>query len=610
MVRDALRPYIPLLLLSLSGGVQAVGFGELKGSPILGESLRLEVEILGVENRTLDSGCFHLIQPRDDGGLPWLRRANLNFRSGPPHVLEIRSASAVREPAFQLALEIRCGFETRREFVVIASPPGSTPPARSAAALPEEASRRDVVPPPERRAPRPRGETPQPAASVPVPAPLLPENPEKKPKRQAVLLPLDRMTTAAGESGALQLRLATALGEPDGKLAEAGREVLRLEFRMLMALNEQAVTQLAAAEKLRNMEATLGELQRQATEFAGRVEKTAPPRLVEPSPPVAVPAAAPESARGIAPQALPHPSVASSESDEGLSLLGMFGFFGGLLLGGVGWFGWRRYRASRHVSDPPYGDAETVIAEAPESVILMAEGSFDRPVAGVPEDKPDVKQDKDEIDFSFDPVSELGSPTEVDFQIGESLLPEISVAEGGRAGGDDSLADDTEPPAPVVNPVLELADIMLSFGRVKGAAQTLQDYIDANPQEALQPWIRLLDVYRMADMREEFERIARELNRNFNVKIQTWETPETSDALPGGLSLVPVSEAVNSLEDIPRLMTKVIELWEGGDVLGYLNHLLRDNRAGERQGFPLPIIDEILFLIELKELVNRMRRET
>ena len=73
------------------------------------------------------------------------------------------------------------------------------------------------------------------------------------------------------------------------------------------------------------------------------------------------------------------------------------------------------------------------------------------------------------------------------------------------------------------NPVMELAEIMLSFGRVKGAAQALQEYIDTNPQEALKPWIRLMDVYRMAGMRHEFEKVARELNKNFNVEVQKWE---------------------------------------------------------------------------------------
>ncbi len=604
MVYSTLRPYLPLLLLSLSGGVQAIGFGELKGNPILGESLRLEVEILGVENRPLESGCFHLIQPGDEAGLPWLRRASLNLRPGTPVVLEIRSSAAVREPAFQLALEIRCGFETRREFVVIASPPGVTPPPRSAVALPEESGRRDS-PVVERKIQRPRMDVPvsPPAQSLP------PENLERKPKKPLAISPrLERMTTAAGESGAVQLRLATALGEPDTKLAEARRDVLRLEFRMLSALNEQAVTQLAAAEKLRSMEATLGELQRQASEFAERVEKTPLPKPAElPHPasvaaPVTVPAAAPASGPAAVPPApLPRTAVVRIETEEDLPLLGIFGFLGGALLGVAGWFGWRRYRASQGVADDACNDAETVIAEAPETVIVMAEESA----------ATEMLQGKQEIDFSFDPVNDLGPATEVDFQVGESLLPEIPMQHGAEASYPAAPApEDSEVPTPVVNPVMELADIMLSFGRVKGAAQTLQDYIDGNPQEALQPWVRLLDVYRMADMREEFEKVARELNRNFNVMIPSWEPVDAGDAASGGLSLVPVSEPVSSLENIPRLMTKIVELWEAGDVLAYLNHLLRDNRAGERQGFPLAIIDEILFLIELKELVNRVRRET
>ena len=53
-------------------------------------------------------------------------------------------------------------------------------------------------------------------------------------------------------------------------------------------------------------------------------------------------------------------------------------------------------------------------------------------------------------------------------------------------------------------------------------------------------------------------------------------------------------------------MNKVMELWETGDVVGYLYELLRDNRGGERAGFAMPVVDDILFLIELKETANRM----
>lgn len=50
---------------------------------------------------------------------------------------------------------------------------------------------------------------------------------------------------------------------------------------MLMAMQERATSQLATAEKLRNMEATLGDLQQRAGDFAQRIEK---PAVAEPVP--------------------------------------------------------------------------------------------------------------------------------------------------------------------------------------------------------------------------------------------------------------------------------------------------------------------------------------
>jgi alkylation response protein AidB-like acyl-CoA dehydrogenase len=54
-------------------------------------------------------------------------------------------------------------------------------------------------------------------------------------------------------------------------------------------------------------------------------------------------------------------------------------------------------------------------------------------------------------------------------------------------------------------PAIELAEIMLSFGRVSGAARTLEEYVAALPQESARPWIRLLHLYRRNGMRKEFE---------------------------------------------------------------------------------------------------------
>jgi pilus assembly protein FimV len=166
------------------------------------------------------------------------------------------------------------------------------------------------------------------------------------------------------------------------------------------------------------------------------------------------------------------------------------------------------------------------------------------------------------------------------------------------------------------NPVMELADIMLSFGRVKGAAQALQEYIDHNPEEALQPWIRLMDVYRMAGMREEFEKMARNLNQHFNVEILEWEAGAGDNAAPAldivldgddtGTRRPPGGPKPQTIEDMPRVMQQIVDWWPERHAPENLHQLLRDNGGGKRLGFALPVVEEILFLIGLKEMVNKM----
>lgn len=166
-------------------------------------------------------------------------------------------------------------------------------------------------------------------------------------------------------------------------------------------------------------------------------------------------------------------------------------------------------------------------------------------------------------------------------------------------------------PAPVdqePNPVLELAEIMLSFGRVKGAAQALQEFIDTNPERALQPWIRLLDVYRQADMKADFEDVASRLNRHFNVEIQHWH-PEVVTGMAEQEGYGPMAKA-RSLEEMPHIRQRLLELWSSPESLSYLEQLQRDNRGGQRSGFTLSVIEEILFLATLKETLIQMDKES
>lgn len=589
MKRLVYRFSLPLILLSMSGGVSAIGLGELRGHPTLGERLRLEIDLLGADKLSLDPACFRLVQPTGGGDLPWLTKASMSIRKATPPVLEIRSEIPLREPILQLAVQMSCGIDISREYMLLASPVkvSPSPPAKQVLDVEE--------------APSPVA---RPASRLPL-AKLGPHEapprfkPQRVEKRSAsVGLPDRLMLSANVDVGEPSLRLATELFSRNAgraEVQEAQREILRLEFRMLVALHEQVTTQMATAEKLRNMEGTLSELQQRTSEFAQRVEKSSASSEL---PPEKVDLAAAQSSTPVATSRLPGSPVAAVEKSSGLSEWSLYGVVLGGLLGLGGWLGWKKFR-----------ERQPVLAEYEYPVEL--------PEIEVAPKRDDEREEFGGVDLHVEP-SIMGSPMQVDVELdggGQSLAPHFDAPPIASSVAHDpiSISAATVDEQFDANPVMELADIMLSFGRVKGAAQALQEYIDHSPQEALQPWIRLMDVYRMAGMRTEFEAVASNLNQNFNVEIQQWDAapsfPENQsvDLLLDDVEAQPAAPRPESLEDMPRIMSMVCELWSTGDVVGYLYQLLRDNRGGKRLGFALPVVEEILFLVELRETSNRIQ---
>ncbi len=581
----ALRYFLSIVLLSLSGAASAVGLGELRGQPVLGEGIRLEIDLLGSDKRKLDTTCFRLVQPAGGSDLPWLKKAVLNIRHGAQPVLEITSDRPLREPIMQLAVQLGCGHEVSRSYMLLASPVNvaSSPPAAPRV--------QDV-------ALAPRGVSVHRSAKIRPSPPVAAAAPRPRPGRAErapnIATTPDRLVLAEAAVGDPSLQLASGLQSDRASVREAQRDILRLEFRTLLAMQQQATSQLEVSEKLRNMESTLGELQQSAAGFASRVEKGE----AAPSP-VADDQKAAQTSPSAAPDFHTDRSAGKAmnrmvDSSSGFSETSLYGLLVGAALGLAAWLGWQNRR--RKQSGEEEGDAAMpTVPEAadPKRIDEQAE------VGG--------------IDLPFEPAR-VGSPTQVDVELdhgGDATSRGSDVEEDSAVRRSDSVLSMN---ATVLdeyfeaNPVMELADIMLSFGRVKGAAQALQEYIDNNPHEALQPWIRLMDVYRMAGMRAEFENVAHNLNRHFNVEVQSWESrgeelAEQARENPGEQPLAP---RANCLEDLPRLMNAIVGFWGADDVVGYLYQLLRDNRGGQRIGFTLPVVEEILFLIELKETANRM----
>jgi pilus assembly protein FimV len=578
LIQHRFSVLLGFFLLVISGAASAIGLGELGGSAILGSRLALTVDLLGAEKVLPEAACFKVVRPRGSDDLPWLQQASFAVRSGNQPVLEVRTTQVLREPIVQLAIQLSCGHEVYREYTLLASPPSGGSQFTVSVEPVLQKTKRESEGAALRRATPVSGD----ARSLPKLPPKLPVAIPAAEERLS-----DRLLLSAGDTKTeSSLRLSTVLGQgfvAGEALGEAQREILRLEFRILMALHEQASGQLSAAERLRHAEAALDDLQGKAVKLTDRASANLGEKAG------ALPVAEPDSVGASKKLQSAQPAV------EGFfSGWVFYGMLIGVFLGLGTWLFWRNYREYefRKAQDQEASDFFAPVPDAPLN---------------------DKHEEGAELDLSLEPVTP-GVSVKMDVVLDgegdamrEHVKPLASSAQLVEATVDEHFE---------ANPVMELADIMLSFGRVKGAAQALQEYVDNNPQEALQPWMRLMDVYRMAGMRDEFAKVAADLNKYFNVEVQSWDMVGDGasvdlvlDSGEGASDQGQSAPKVRGLEDMPRIISSIVRMWDSEDVVGYMYELLRDNRGGQRQGFSAFVASEILFLIELKETANRMNRE-
>ncbi len=129
-------------VLALPSAVQAIGLGEPGQEPVLGQRLDLSIPLLGVGQSLPDASCFRVVKPRAAGDLPWLRQADIQVVAGSVPRLRLRS-DVVREPLFQIAIDLGCGNDLYREYTLLANPvlAEAPPPVQAAPEVVEKPPR-------------------------------------------------------------------------------------------------------------------------------------------------------------------------------------------------------------------------------------------------------------------------------------------------------------------------------------------------------------------------------------------------------------------------------------------------------------------------------------
>lgn len=596
-------PKLPASVATILAGLPllagAVEFAPLLLRSSIGEPLLAEVGVRAEDGERLSSTCFRAYAPPGSAGLA-TGDLHLRFEGDPSAGRLIASGTLpLAEPAAVLGIEAQCGRgRTWREMPLFAMPRDSGPRDARSAALrvaedgawivvagespaslarvlyPDDANARrrliaalaDANPGLEiagnatlplpagtrLRMPdwRALGQAPTEGASARRAAMPTRDARPRPPVLDAVDWPRPSLPVAvetALPSAFAGLKLATVLA-PAPVVDEATRQVLRQEYRLLGFLAEHlseigsGVTAVSAGTALVTADASPPLRLSPAT--AETASLPAPAASAGPSPvPVLAPAQpavpaepTPVRLRNVV-DAAPAKPESTNASLDWLPLAAG----GAALLGAV--FLWLRRRTPATPAETPLEYAETLVMapQPPSNGAARAPSAVDVAPASAP--------------------APMAPPLP---------LPEIPADAGT---------------------VLELAEIMRSFGRPEEAEKTLLEYIESHPGDVVQPRLKLLDIYRDAGRRDAFEMHARRLREEQGVASPQWDAREPS------LAGEPQSAA--ALEALPQVCGQIVARWNDRDCLSFLRQLLRDNRGSDEGGLPLPVVQELLLLIDI-----------
>lgn len=571
---------VALAVLLTPGMANAVGFGEITLQSRIGEALMAEVNILHHGDEAPVAACFSMIALRGSD-IPVVTAAKPRLiRRGQAYILQLVGSKPVNEPIFAIGLRAGCGYDIEREYVLMPEAPMALPQALSAdaqsASKPESRSGTWVAR---------EGDTLESIADTQAPASAVARqrllrnlqnaNPElavdqpladgtrirmaeRRPARRPEAVspsprpstsataqprkprPAPRIAPVTAGTDRLLLGAAPEISKPGqaAPLADTDERVLKLETSLHLLTQEVAKLEQAL------------DLASKAIETQNRLQLA---HSVNGPPPTGA--------------TLGVHQPASLQTRANWSELAVSAAVGAFISVGMAQYLGRRRRYP--------GDEETPLAFAgyrPEA----APGP--RPTQMCPPEQVAAPE-------------QSAVPEVTDEPSYVPLLPECDIPLAPEPEVIEASAEDE-------HSVLALAEIMLSFGRLKGATETLAEHIAQAMPRSIAPWSMLLDLYRRGGMRLEFEALAAQIHERFNVAVPNWNDSTT-----------PIS-GLKTLEDYPHIVHKATLQWGTQAGIDYLHGLVHDTRAGQRNGFPLEVVEEIALLLGIQEDAYGLTRKS
>ncbi len=572
----------------------SLGIGEWHALSYMGEPVRAEAEIYSEPGQIVDTDCFRLLHPGANADFPPVEEARLSIRTGAKGMrLRIESSRPVNDPIAQMRLKITCGAQQTRDLVLLFSPreyadtPQVLPAAQTNGARAESANAESKG----KLAQASSQTTGKSSASTPKPKMRAASGTSASTTAKPAPKPRAGTVTGSGQPKLVlsseldpeivnRLRLSAELRQVPRQATEAEREQLRRLYRSMMEIADLKEAPSKGAPGAATPPVT-------PPESAPGATPATPPT---PAPdgataPATTPVPAPPPAIADQPKATPLPPLNSLNAWwQPLLLLLLLA----LLLGLILWL-MRRRRSHRQ---PP----DTIEPMPPvQHASIKSEAAKDG-----------GSQDTLESLLKREPAEAAGTTAESATSSAFANVHGVTVH--------------AESPAFLTSyrTMLDLADSMMAFGLVTDAADALKEYVEDHPDVAVGPWLKLLDILRHNGKRADFDLYSQKLKQHFNLDLPAWDAPASLAASDQDGATTTASDdlearfraAPSPLEAFPHVRDRLVSMWGKADCAGFLQHLMRDNRAGKRRGFPLIVIDDILLLLDITQELTGIDSET
>jgi hypothetical protein len=545
---------LSLILFGFSHTLFALGLSDIEVYSQLGEPLKAKVTILGAAELK-SQACIKL---GPDSALQ-----QVNFMMGPINgdtaKLTLTSNNIVNEPIVNLSIIAGCDSSIERHYVLLLDPPisfGNLQPNNSAietlsAESPMDDSANNAISPSTKPAIEKPRTSPKKAAK------------KKKTKRQSAPAKRDKeqatnqksinsplaaetsSSTIAESSLSSEPRLSISGGSDNVALNDTG---LRLDKQLNLTPNAYGpyvpptAEDVLLADEMTVVNNRISHLQNQIDQLQKKNLKLSSDNTLKTT------------------------ELAQTKSKQN-TLVNLLLFIGAILLLVLTYFifAWLRRRQIEKQAD--YAEALWLSANA--------EASTEEDV-----ELASIKEKSHLID----------DETEVTEEDSDDMLPPAPIASVFK-----SVDDEEQQPIVIEDDqtfsVLDHADVFLFHGRANLAIQLLQNYLIEHPKRSVTIWLFLLDLLAKENLPDLYEQTATDCKLYYNIKIPAFSEQET--------------DAIESLEDFPRLTQGLMQVWNTPSALIYLDDLIYNNRLTPRVGLPKNLIEELTLLKAItQESVN------